>query len=54
MIAGSALGLIVSPGNATETEMLLAGAAVGTMIGAIAGPLFGLSAGSREQARSPR
>jgi hypothetical protein len=53
MIVGSALGLVVLPEGVSEIEMLLAGAAVGTMIGAIAGPLFGLSAGSRDQARLP-
>lgn len=54
MIVGLALGLVISPNDVSETEMLLAGAAVGTMIGAIAGPLFGLSAGSRGQARRPK
>lgn len=53
MIAGSALGLFVEPAGISETDMLLAGAAIGTVVGAIAGPLFGLSAGSREHSHNP-
>ena len=44
VIVGSVIGVFFTPVGVTEIEMVLAGASVGVMTGAIAGPLLGLSA----------
>lgn len=52
VILGAVLGLIVDEGLLGPTELLLIGAAIGTMVGALIGPFAGLQYGARDQPRS--
>lgn len=52
VILGAVLGLFVNEDLLGPTELLLIGAAIGTMIGALVGPFAGLQIGARDQPRS--
>jgi hypothetical protein len=52
VIVGAVMGLFVDEDLLGPTELLLIGAAIGTMIGALVGPFAGLQVGARDQPRS--